>query len=270
VSEAGSSLGKNNRVSRPSLALRRQRRHVRDWDELADVDPVWAVLASPAAGRRWQLDEFFRTGAGELSGALDVAGKLGRPHRFGAALDFGCGLGRLTRALAERFDEAVGVDVSARMLAQARRLNADRVNCRFVLTEAGDLGMFAAGSFDLVYSSIVLQHLPTRTEIERCIGELVRVVSPEGVVVFQLPSAIGLRYRVQLRRRAYATLRRLGVSPAWLYRHDLNPIRVRALSEARVAATVERAGGAIVCAVPDASVPQLPGRRYFVTRTPGR
>ena len=39
------------------------------------------------------------------------------------ALDFGCGVGRLTRALGTRFESALGVDISAGMIEQARRLN---------------------------------------------------------------------------------------------------------------------------------------------------
>ena len=104
----------------------------RDWDDLALVDPYWAVLA--AEGKRdggWGLDEFFATGEADVEQILATADQLGRPARRERALDFGCGVGRLTRALARRFDEAVGVDVSARMLEQARRLNADTPNVTF-------------------------------------------------------------------------------------------------------------------------------------------
>src|SRR5262249_36019549 len=148
----------------------------RDWDDLAELDPFWAVLSEPAfthghAG----ADAFFSTGAGEVSGALDVARELGRPARFGSALDFGCGVGRLSRALAARFERCTAVDVSPKMLDVARRLNEDVPNIEFVLNDRPDLGLFESGSFDFVYSSIVLQHLRSRGEIERFISELVRL-----------------------------------------------------------------------------------------------
>jgi SAM-dependent methyltransferase len=239
---------------------------VRDWNELAELDPIWAVLhEAPGAEGRWQIDDFFATGAGEVSGALDHARELGRPVEWRRALDFGCGLGRLTRALAGRFEHCVGVDVSEAMIAAARRLNADRPRCEFVLNTRPDLSAFDDASFDLVYSSIVLQHLPAEADVERLIREFVRLVSPTGIAIFQLPSAISLRYRLQPRRRLYTAARRIGVRPAWLFRHGLNPIRVRALAEDRVRAVVERAEGRVELALPDASVPQLPGRRYYVT-----
>ena len=46
-------------------------RHVRDWEELAELDPLWAVLSDPRrAGGRWPIAEFFATGEGEVSDAL--------------------------------------------------------------------------------------------------------------------------------------------------------------------------------------------------------
>ena len=242
-------------------------RHVREWEELAELDPLWAVLSDPdRAGGRWPLAEFFATGEGEVSGALDVAAELGRPHDFGHALDFGCGLGRLTRSLGGRFRRCVAVDVSPRMIARARELNADVPTCEFVVSDADDLGAFASCSFDLVYSSIVLQHLPSAARIERYVAEFVRLLTPGGIAIFQIPAALPARHRVQVRRRVYATLRRVGVPAARLYGAGLNPIRITALPEARTIEAVERAGGVVERSLPDDSVPPLPSRRYFATR----
>jgi SAM-dependent methyltransferase len=238
----------------------------RDWDDLAELDPFWAVLSEPAFTEGGgSLDDFFSSGAGEVSGALDVARELGRPVRFGSALDFGCGLGRLSRALAARFERCTAVDVSPKMLDVARRLNEDMTNIEFVLNERPDLGIFEAGSFDLVYSSIVLQHLRGREEIERFVSELVRVTAGDGLAIFQVPNEISLRYRLQPRRRAYALLRRAGVSSSSLYRRGLNPIQVRALAEHRVRDVVEAAGGRVERMLADDSVPPLTSNRYFVT-----
>ena len=98
-------------------------RQARDWNDLATVDPLWAVLS--AKGKRnggWELDEFFATGEAEVAQMLARAAELGRPGRNDSALDFGCGVGRLTRALAVHFDNTLGVDASAQMIEQARRL----------------------------------------------------------------------------------------------------------------------------------------------------
>ena len=66
------------------------------------------------------MEEFFATGEAEFAHVSRVAETLGRPGRRGRALDFGCGVGRLTRALGERFESAIGVDISAGMVEQAR------------------------------------------------------------------------------------------------------------------------------------------------------
>jgi SAM-dependent methyltransferase len=93
----------------------RLQRHKRDWERLAAEDPLWAVLTDPARrGRRWRVEDFLATGEAEIAGALEEAAELDLPERRGSALDFGCGAGRLTRALSLRFERAVGVDISVR------------------------------------------------------------------------------------------------------------------------------------------------------------
>jgi len=97
-----------------------------DWNALGADDPLWAVLSEPTRkGGRWEPDEFFATGVADVGLLRERAAQLGVALGGARALDFGCGVGRLTRALARRFDEAVGIDVSERMLEHARRLNAD-------------------------------------------------------------------------------------------------------------------------------------------------
>ena len=105
-------------------------RHKRDWEQLAETDPLWAVLTDPSRkGGRWTREEFLETGEHQVADLLARAAALGRPAAHRRAFDFGCGAGRLTRALAARFDEAVGVDVAEGMVEVARQLNADVPNC---------------------------------------------------------------------------------------------------------------------------------------------
>lgn len=242
------------------------RRHQRDWEELAEVDPLWAVLSDPARrGGRWQLDEFLATGEADAERVLRVAGELGRPERRARMLDFGCGVGRVTRAFAAYFEEAVGVDLSARMVEQARRLHADVPNCRFeTLSPLGE------GSFDLVYSRIVLQHLPRRAEVRRSLEELLGAVRPDGLLVFQLPDAIPWRRRLGLRRRAYALLRALGVSPRRLHAWDLSPIRVIGIARGEVERFLQERGATVAVAEPDDAVAGLAGFQYYVLPQPRR
>ena len=57
----------------------------------------------------------------------------------------------------------------------------------FILNERADLRMFESASFGFIYSNIVLQHIEPRDQ-RSYLKEFVRVLTPRGVLVFQLPS----------------------------------------------------------------------------------
>jgi ubiquinone/menaquinone biosynthesis C-methylase UbiE len=179
-------------------------------------------------------------------------------------------LGRLTRAHADRFDHCVGVDIAPRMVEGARELNADRPGCEFRVNPGADLAQFEDRRFDLVYSSIVLQHVPRRDWIEAYLREFVRVLGPGGALVFTLPSHIPLVYRAQWRRRLYHGLRRLGVPADTVYRRlRLQPIAMSFLPEADVTATLEGAGARVLRAdtwgASGAANTGVRSTRYFAT-----
>jgi SAM-dependent methyltransferase len=235
-------------------------RHREDWERLAEVDPLWAVLTDPARkGGRWEPDEFFATGERELEHVLRTAAEAGLPVKGAAFLDFGCGVGRITRAASGRFDRCVGVDIAEGMVEAARRLNADRRQCEFVVNDRPDLSRFEDGAFDLAFSTVALQHQPSREVIARYLRELVRVVRPGGGLVFQLPTRFGLLHRLQLARRLYTVARALGVPEEWLIRRTpLTPMRMVAMPEADVRRLL---GGAEVARVERLGPNDV---RYFV------
>jgi len=234
---------------------RRESRQARDWDDLATVDPLWAVLSvDTKRNGGWDLDDFFATGEAEVDQILATAAQIGRPKRHERALDFGCGVGRLTRPLARRFGEAVGVDISKRMTDIARRLNADTSNLTFATADEPPVG-----DFDLVLANLVLQHLPSRPRARDYIVRLIEATRPDGLVVFQLPTRLRVGQRLQPKRRLYAALRdRVGAER--LHAAGLHPVRMLALPEADVRATVDRAG-ATVAHTEDAAAA---GLRYYV------
>ena len=160
------------------------RRVERTWTHLGRENPMWAVLTYK---RDWDEEEFFATGEQEITALAEDVEALGL--RFGGerALDFGSGIGRLTKALASRFQEVVGVDISQPMVERARQLGLEGDGVSFVVNTRPDLSIFDADSFDLVYSNITLQHMPTDIS-EGYLREFVRVVRPGGLVAFQLPT----------------------------------------------------------------------------------
>ena len=158
------------------------------WESAAERDPLWAILSDPTKkGRRWTTREFFATGKREVSLLMYQLRQLGRLPTPGRALDFGCGIGRLTQALARFFPEVVGVDVSPAMLRHAAQANMAPDRVRYVRNQTDHLRQFASGTFDFIYSDIVLQHLP-KAAARQFITEFLRLLKPGGVTVFQIPS----------------------------------------------------------------------------------
>lgn len=169
------------------MRLRRQQ-HI--WETLARDDPFWAVLTDEQKkGNRWNAEEFF------ARGREDVAADLGRVRRRipalrnGTVLDFGCGVGRLSQALAGHFSSVTGIDISAHMLSLAARFNAHPDRVRYIHNTSDDLRVLPDGSFDFVYSMITLQHIRPGPAL-RYVREFVRVAAPEAAILFQIPDAL--------------------------------------------------------------------------------
>jgi SAM-dependent methyltransferase len=201
------------------------------------MDPLWAILSAPQHRfRRWDLDAFMQSGASDVAALLKMIDRYQPTIQRKRALDFGCGVGRLTRALAAHFERCDGVDISSEMIRHARELNSDVPNAHFDLN-SDSLALFENDTFDLIYTSIVLQHIPDRYLIFRYISEFLRVLAQSGMLVFQLPAHLSLRHRVQLRPRLYAALLDVGLPENVLYNHlHLHPIRMNWIAEADVRA----------------------------------
>ena len=224
---------------------------------------MWSVLSDPRRkGGRWTADDFIATGEAEIAERLaEAQTKHGRPLAFGRALDFGCGAGRLVYALSSRFAEVVGVDVSPAMIERATLLTSERANVMLLVNDGPSLERFPSGTFDLVYTSIVLQHVPTPTLIEGYVRELVRVTAPGGIALIQAPDRIPLAYRLQPLRRGYHALRRLGVpARSLILKTPLQPMRMTALPWQRMEEAIRASGGELLSVEPDGAF----GYRYAV------
>lgn len=97
-------------------------------------------------------------------------------------LDLGCGTGRACEALKQRHRKAqvVGVDLAQAMARRARRRSRWMRPVAAVCSDARRLPL-AANSFDLVFSSLMLQWVADR---RACFDELRRVMRPGGVLLF--------------------------------------------------------------------------------------
>jgi SAM-dependent methyltransferase len=236
----------------------------REWDSLARLDPLWAICSrDDARNGQWDLDAFFASGADEIAAVFSHP--EAQPARFAAALDFGCGAGRIVRALSARFELCYGIDTSAEMIRLAREFSRDLENCVFEHKSYPLLAATRSDSIDFVYSSFVLQHLSSEREVLDYVRELARIVRPGGTIVFQLPESLPLRYRLQPRRRLFRALCKLGVSEEWLYRRArLHPISMIGVDEPRVRSVLAGAGAATRLVETVDPTSALAGKRYFV------
>jgi SAM-dependent methyltransferase len=158
------------------------------WDSHAQNDPLWAILSDPERkGRRWNLEGFFQSGVDEIFLILHQLRARGIHVPRRRALDFGCGVGRLSQALAPHFARIDGVDVSSAMIELARSLNSNGERIAYHANDRPDLRLFADGTFDFAVSSIVLQHIEPSIALGY-LAELCRVLAPAGALVFQAPA----------------------------------------------------------------------------------
>jgi SAM-dependent methyltransferase len=206
-----------------------------NWNELAELDPLWTILSEPEKKfGKWDPAAFFKTGEREAERVLTMCENHNINISFEKLLDFGCGVGRMTRAFSGFFRSCVGIDVSEKMVRLAREFNSGQPRCEFILNDAPVLP-FEDKSFDFIFTVLVLQHLPTKDLISRYLADFIRVAKDNGVIVFQLPNEVPLRRRIQLRRRLWRVLALVGVPKSWLFKKlRLAPIHMNGMSRQEV------------------------------------
>jgi SAM-dependent methyltransferase len=198
----------------------------RTWDALAAGETA-VYVGDPA------------TGAAELAGLF---GRLSGDPRGGTCLEVGCGPGRMTSALAERFDRVIAVDVSPAMLEQARQV-VTAPNVEFIAVSGERLDGIEDGIAGTLVCYLVLQHLPARELVEDYLREFARVLAPAGEAYVQVP-VLGPAGRLWrgLRRPLVALGRRPDTGAAFrgfrLTRREFD----RALAAARLKVAAEDEG----------------------------
>ncbi|MDQ2699827.1 MAG: class I SAM-dependent methyltransferase, partial [Actinomycetota bacterium] len=182
------------------------------------------------------------------------------------ALDFGCGVGRLTFALANEFERVDGVDISAPMIEKAAEYEARFSpglpgETHFHLNTNLDLSLFDGEQFSFVLSLVVLQHL--QPEFSRTyITEFCRLLEPGGTLVFQIPA-----------RRETAALRIRGTIGRSLRRlkHRIRPDETPVMEmfgtpPGEVEALIDSNGLRLIAAVPDNRAETWESYTYVATR----
>lgn len=192
----------------------------RFWDRRAREDPFYFVDNRLRYGEPSE-EGFWSDGERALDTLLDAVGMRVKPED--SVVDIGCGVGRLTRALAARAREVWAIDVSPEMLRLAKNHNGGLTNVHWVLGDGESLAPMDDASADGCVSHVVFQHIPNAEVILAYVREMGRVLKPGGWAAFQVSNdpAVHRRPGISsgLRRALKAGLRRGPrgqADPAWL------------------------------------------------------
>lgn len=159
------------------------------WEEKAKENPLFAVMTMPEmadapadAFDEQHLDAFFAKGDALFS--AHVAPLIALAPSRGLVVEYGCGAGRILKAVTSAGHSAAGIDISPTMVEHCRRLvpDAQSLHC---LNDAGRTDLPDA-SARVVYSYAVVQHIASLTNFVKAIDEMCRVLRPGGVLGVQV------------------------------------------------------------------------------------
>ncbi len=157
-----------------------------DWDQRARSDAERYIYTRDSES---DVAEFDRSGLANYNQLVRPFLPLlldGKPSRDCRVLEIGCGAGRMTQWFAGAFGEVHGVDVSPEMIRLARRRLRHARNVELSVGDGVSLRPLPDRYFDLVFSYIVFQHIPSREIITGYVREAARVLKDGGAFKFQV------------------------------------------------------------------------------------
>jgi SAM-dependent methyltransferase len=156
---------------------------VRFWDRAAREDAAWYVATAYSE----QSPAFFAQGARETDELLRLCAVQINPAD--TVLELGCGVGRMTGRLAELSRTVIATDISAEMLARARTNLSGCGNVAYLILPGDGRLPLRSESVDVVFSYLVLQHVPTVDAQLQYLREAVRVLCSGGRLAMQIRAA---------------------------------------------------------------------------------
>jgi 2-polyprenyl-3-methyl-5-hydroxy-6-metoxy-1,4-benzoquinol methylase len=162
-----------------------------NWESLGFSAPWWSVLTGEALGSEIETnrkDEFYRSGFSDVGWAKDWVSKLGINFFDNKVkvIDLGCGVGRLSNALADDFREVICLDQSEPHL-QIAKSEIKKRNVLFIQSTLQ--GLSNLPKVDRIFSLIVLQHSPPIIQYYTLI-KLADRLNHGGLILIQIPTHI--------------------------------------------------------------------------------
>jgi 2-polyprenyl-3-methyl-5-hydroxy-6-metoxy-1,4-benzoquinol methylase len=164
------------------------------WRSIGETEPHYSVLASDAYRSRnfnKYRNRFYASGFIDVKRALAFLSRNRiDPSSIHHVLDYGCGVGRLTVALARRFPVVTGIDISDTHLNHAKRHACDQGIKNVDFVRMVDLKQLnSVNGIDFIFSLIVLQHNPPPI-IAFILRTLFGALNHGGCALFQIPTFI--------------------------------------------------------------------------------
>jgi SAM-dependent methyltransferase len=162
------------------------------WRSLGETEPYWSVLSDDKF-KNEEIDkhiaEFNASGEHSVQILENVARRNGYTLPSASVFELGCGVGRITRFLANRFDSVVAADISPGNLALCEQyLKKEGVQNVDVLQLRKLAEVDAVPSIGGFFSLIVLQHNPPPVQLF-LLRKLLGKVAAGGFCFFQVPTA---------------------------------------------------------------------------------
>lgn len=156
-----------------------------DWDQRAQENARYFVAT---AQQDWGDEDFFASGEQTVKEQIltDMQNICqGKNPAEMRVLEIGCGVGRVTRALAKTFGEVHAVDISREMVIRAKSALWRHPNAYVYQNNGKDLEVLPDVAFDFVFSSIVFQHIPSYEIIQSYICDVSRILKSGCLFKFQ-------------------------------------------------------------------------------------
>lgn len=229
------------------------------WDKLARTKPVGSMLPAGTSNIN-DVDALFAFGQREIDDVMQYVASQGINVGRKKALDFGCGLGRSTQALARYFDEVYGIDIAPSIIELAEKHNRHHSQCKYLVNQTNDLKVLGDNSFDFIWCYGVL-HLIEPRYFRNYIKEFFRIVVPGGLVVFHQAAKPARTLKGLIMRVTPARLFNL-------YRRARYGFEVHGMAREHVVELIEQAGGTIVDIREDRRTPgqNFLGFQYYAVR----
>lgn len=192
------------------------------WNSKAKANPYWYISSfGPYEGR--DLKGFWQSGETiwkEIKSACGYA-----PRGDDVIVEIGCGVGRLTRAIAPEVGIVHSFDISEEMLRQAK-MNVP-ANVDLHVAQGNSLRLISSSHADFTLAYCVFQHLPTISDLREYLAEIVRVAKRGGMIAFTMNERDWTWTLLPLLRLKAFAKSSLGLQPPDLYRREWLGIRPR-------------------------------------------